>query len=70
VEVDYFTEYISTGDRLLLCSDGLSSKLEDHEIWEIVMRSTSPQEACERLVQVANERGGNDNISVIILQAD
>ncbi|MGQ9786978.1 MAG: Stp1/IreP family PP2C-type Ser/Thr phosphatase [Anaerolineae bacterium] len=70
VEADYFTEYINTGDRLLLCSDGLSSKLEDREIWEIVMHSASPQEACERLVQAANERGGEDNISVIILGAD
>lgn len=70
VEVDYFTEYLNTGDRLLLCSDGLSAKLEDFEIWEIVMRSASPQDACEHLVRAANERGGEDNISVIILAAD
>ncbi len=70
VEVDHFTEYISAGDRLLLCSDGLNAKLEDHEIWEMVMRSVSPQDACERLVQAANERGGEDNISVIILGAE
>jgi protein phosphatase len=70
VEVDYFTEYLNPGDRLLLCSDGLSAKLEDNEIWEIVMQSASPQDACEHLVQAANERGGEDNISVIILGAD
>lgn len=70
VEVDYFTEHISAGDRLLLCSDGLNAKLEDHEIWEIVMRCASPQDACEHLVQAANEHGGDDNISVIILGAD
>jgi serine/threonine protein phosphatase PrpC len=70
VEVDYFTQYLSAGDRLLLCSDGLSAELEDREIWEIVMRHASPQDACEQLVQLANERGGEDNISVIILRVD
>jgi serine/threonine protein phosphatase PrpC len=54
---------------LLLCSDGLSGKVEDAEIWRLVKRSRSPQEACEQLVQAANDRGGGDNITVIIVQA-
>ncbi len=70
LEVDCFIEYLEPGDQLLLCSDGLNSKLEDHKIEDIVMQSSSPQEACERLVETANERGGNDNITVIILQAN
>ena len=67
VEVDHFVQSLSSGDQLLLCSDGLTGKLEDREIWDIVINNSSPQEACERLVDAANERGGEDNTSVIIL---
>jgi len=53
--------------RLLLCSDGLNSMLEDEEILGIVKSAENPQEACEVLVERANERGGKDNISIIII---
>lgn len=68
-EIDFFTEKLNPGDSLLLCSDGLSGKLEDAEIWRLVNRARSPQEACEELVQAANDSGGDDNITVIIVQA-
>ena len=68
VEVDCFTRPMAPGDRLLLCSDGLSGMVDDQEIWRTVLRSSSPQEACDHLVQVANDHGGHDNISVIVLQ--
>ncbi len=68
-EIDFFAQTLNSGDSLLLCSDGLSGKVEDAEIWRLVKRSRSPQEACEQLVQAANDRGGGDNITVIIVQA-
>ena len=68
-EIDFFVQPLNSGDSLLLCSDGLSGKVEDAEIWRLVKRSRSPQEACEQLVQAANDRGGGDNITVIIVQA-
>lgn len=68
-EIDFFIQKLSPGDSLLLCSDGLSGKVEDSEILQIVSLSRSPQEACERLVQAANDHGGDDNITVIIVQA-
>jgi serine/threonine protein phosphatase PrpC len=68
-EIDFFVQKLNPGDSLLLCSDGLSGKVEDAEIWRLVSRSQSPQEACESLVQAANDSGGDDNITVIIVQA-
>jgi protein phosphatase len=68
-EIDFFVQKLNPGDSLLLCSDGLSGKVEDAEIWRLVARSQSPQEACEQLVQAANDNGGDDNVTVIIVQA-
>jgi serine/threonine protein phosphatase PrpC len=68
-EIDFFVQKLSPGDNLLLCSDGLTGKIEDAEILRVVSLSRSPQEACEHLVQAANDNGGDDNITVIIVQA-
>lgn len=68
VEVDFFERRLAPGEALLLCSDGLSGMLSDEQIWQIWRTSTSPQEACDRLVEAANGAGGEDNISVIIVQ--
>jgi protein phosphatase len=68
-QVDFFIQTLNPGASLLLCSDGLSGKVEDHEIRRIVSAGRSPQEACELLVQAANDHGGDDNITVIIVQA-
>jgi protein phosphatase len=53
-------------DRLLICCDGLVNLVEDAEIKRIVVEAKTPSAACRALVDLANERGGNDNISVII----
>jgi serine/threonine protein phosphatase PrpC len=53
------------GDRLLLCSDGISNEVTDDEIRQI-MTDSRPREACETMVALANERGGHDNGTVII----
>ncbi len=53
---------------LLLCSDGLTDMVPEDQIEAIVNRSDTPQQACDRLVEAANEMGGTDNISVIIVR--
>ncbi len=68
VDVDLFDQTLMPGEALLLCSDGLSGMLRDEMIWQIWQTSPSPQDACERLVAEANNAGGKDNISVIIVQ--
>jgi serine/threonine protein phosphatase PrpC len=54
------------GDRLLLCSDGLTSHLADPEIAAILKGVDSSEGACAKLVSLANERGGKDNITVLL----
>jgi PPM family protein phosphatase len=56
------------GDVFLLCSDGLSNKVTDDEMLRIVGEGPSHEQACDRLVGLANERGGEDNITVIIAE--
>jgi serine/threonine protein phosphatase PrpC len=66
VDVDLFETRIRKGDAILLCSDGLTNHVEDGEI-EATLRSYPAEEAVEALVAMANERGGSDNISVVLL---
>jgi serine/threonine protein phosphatase PrpC len=54
-------------DQLLLCSDGLSGMVQDKDIWEIVQKGKSLQEATQQLISVARENGGEDNITVLII---
>jgi serine/threonine protein phosphatase PrpC len=70
VEVDTFAEQLEPGDILLLCSDGLINHVRDEEIAEIVLAQRDPNRACEQLVTLANQRGGRDNISVVIVRAE
>ena len=53
------------GDRLLLCSDGVSNQINDEELRQIMTQS-EPREACETMIALANERGGEDNETVIV----
>ncbi len=53
--------------RLLLCTDGLTGMLDDEEIREIPSQRPNPQILCERLVARANETGGEDNITALVL---
>ena len=56
-------------DQLLLCSDGLNDMVRDEEIAEILAADLTLDAKCQRLVGLANERGGRDNISVVIVKA-
>lgn len=61
---------VKTGDRILLCSDGLSGVVSQDQLAEIVGAETSLDEICRRLVEAANHAGGPDNITVAMLQVD
>jgi len=56
------------GDVVLMCSDGLTSHLRDDEMLEHLLSVDDPQATCDRLVAAANERGGIDNITVLVLR--
>lgn len=68
LEVDTLTRRLPANSRLLLCSDGLWSLVEEREIYEIAMNEPNPQQASEKLIALANERGGMDNITVVIVK--
>jgi protein phosphatase len=68
LEVDAITRRLPPNSRLLLCSDGLWNQVEDKEIGEIVMSHDNPQVVCDKLVALANTRGGTDNITTILLR--
>ena len=65
-----FVEYPQIGDVYLLCSDGLSKMVSDDVIKRILATADSPKGAVDALIQEANERGGKDNISVIVVRVD
>jgi serine/threonine protein phosphatase PrpC len=68
VKVDAATHVFPSGSSLLLCSDGLWGVVSDEDILDIIRESLSPQLACEALVQAANEAGGPDNVTVVLVQ--
>jgi protein phosphatase len=67
LEIEVQNLELSKSERLLLCSDGLSGMIGDKQIWEIVEQSDSLQFAVESLIYYARERGGEDNITVILV---
>ncbi|MHB0855994.1 MAG: Stp1/IreP family PP2C-type Ser/Thr phosphatase [Anaerolineae bacterium] len=69
VQMDQYTHSLASDDRLILCSDGLWEMVRENGLEEVLLAEVDPQRACDRLVQNANLAGGEDNISVIIVQA-
>jgi len=69
VEVDTREIEVQPGDRYLLCSDGLHGYLQNGELEEVLSQS-EPEQAPHRFVSMANERGGRDNITVVLVFAD
>ena len=67
VEVDLFVEESRPGDRYLLCSDGLPRELRDDHMVSILRRFADPEEAAKELVDEAKRRGGNDNITAVVV---
>lgn len=69
VEVDLTVDEPRPGDRYLLCSDGLSKMLRDDEILE-TFGADGVEEVAEALIAAANEHGGRDNVSVVVIRVD
>ncbi|PZR94477.1 MAG: Stp1/IreP family PP2C-type Ser/Thr phosphatase [Candidatus Chloroheliales bacterium] len=70
VEVDTFIEPLQAGDRVLLCSDGLSGMVSNADMATVLASEPDPQAAAQRLVELANAHGGVDNISVIVVNVE
>ena len=69
IEADKSILTLGSDESLLLCCDGVIAHLTDEDIHKIINDSPDPQSACQKIVDTANERGGSDNISLIILSA-
>lgn len=67
VQVDLTYVELRQGDILLLCSDGLSGMIRDHEIRDVLQRIEDPLQACRELTDRANAAGGHDNITVVVV---
>jgi PPM family protein phosphatase len=66
-KIDLFEHQLTAGDIIVLCSDGLTRHVDDEEISHIIQQQ-APDEATKTLIDMANERGGQDNISVAIIR--
>jgi serine/threonine protein phosphatase PrpC len=65
---DYFSQQLFPGDRLLFCSDGLTNSMDDQKIQKIIVEADSPQAACDQLIDEVNKTGGEDNITVVMIE--
>ena len=71
VEIDFRLVKIKPGDKFLLCSDGLCGYADDEEIFDVVKRGDGNiEKIAELLVKSANERGGMDNVTVIVIEIE
>lgn len=68
VEADFFEVELAGGESILLCTDGLTNMVEDTAICEIMRSDKSPEEKAKQLVELANQNGGRDNITVVIVE--
>ncbi|HYM64143.1 MAG TPA: Stp1/IreP family PP2C-type Ser/Thr phosphatase, partial [Gaiellaceae bacterium] len=70
VDVDTFTIEVETGDVFLLCSDGLTTMVEDDRILAVVRDAKSLEDAARSLVKEANRQGGEDNVTVVLFRLE
>ncbi|MEE0375886.1 MAG: Stp1/IreP family PP2C-type Ser/Thr phosphatase [Lachnospiraceae bacterium] len=68
VAADFFEVDLTKGDKLLLCSDGLTNMLRDEEIHQIIQENKELEQAAKALIDAANENGGRDNIAVVLVE--
>jgi serine/threonine protein phosphatase PrpC len=64
--VDVYKLTLKVGDNLLLCTDGLFNMASDEQVQRILCSATTSEDACRTLVELANENGGKDNVTVIV----
>ncbi len=65
-----YRQHMQPGDRLLLCTDGVNRHLTDEDIGQILQASKSPRKICQEIVDLANTRGGQDNVTVVVAKLD
>lgn len=70
VEVDFFDYPVTSDSMLLMCSDGLTNMVQDHEIASVLDRSGTLEEKTKTLIDTANDNGGKDNIAVILIKPE
>ena len=70
VDVDVYPIQLRVGDRLVFCSDGLTTMVRDENIATVLRRERDPQRAANQLVADANEAGGEDNVTVVVVDAE
>lgn len=68
LRVDRSANTLQPNDMLVFTSDGLTGLVQDREIQEILEKNAHPQDACDQLITLANQRGGTDNITVLAVQ--
>ncbi len=68
LDADVMSHPLQAGDQILLCSDGLWGEVPEETVWAMVDKSATPSDACIRLTEAANGAGGNDNITVILVE--
>ena len=67
-EPDTYARRFRTGNRILICSDGLYNEVSDETIASVIGNSPSPQDACDELIRLANAHGAPDNVTVIVVE--
>jgi protein phosphatase len=70
IDVDMYYKRLHIGDRLVLCSDGLTRHVKPEEIAQLALADPNPDVASQKLIDLANERGGEDNVSVIVISVE
>ncbi|NPV52896.1 MAG: Stp1/IreP family PP2C-type Ser/Thr phosphatase [Firmicutes bacterium] len=67
IDIDILSLDTRPGDRLLLCTDGLTGAISDEELADILLAAHDPEQACKALIEAANEGGGHDNTTVVVV---
>lgn len=70
IDVDIYETHLRSGDRIVLCSDGLTRHVKPNEIATLVVNALDLDDASQELIDLANARGGEDNVSVIVIALD
>ncbi len=70
IEVDVYHQTLKEGDRLLICSDGITKTQSEEELLNEVWRSETPEDFIDRIIEVANERGGPDNSTGVAIYVE
>ena len=69
LKVDVFTRNLTDGDKVVLCTDGLTNMVTDEKIMEIMKNEEDSSSTCSTLVNISNENGGIDNTTIMLISA-